>query len=357
MKLFNCQNCGQLLYFENIRCEKCGYRLGYMPSAMKLSALEENGDTLRALADPTTQVRFCENAGQDACNWLIDSESALPFCEACRHNRTIPDLSDATNKLRWQKIEAAKHHLFYSLLRLGLNMKDRTEDPEHGLAFDFLADPPQAPKVMTGHDNGLITIALAEADDAERERRRTEFKEPYRSLLGHFRHEVGHYAWDILIRDAGRLDECRSMFGDDTLDYGEALQTYYDNGAPADWQDHFVSAYASSHPWEDWAETWAHYLHIVDTLEMAWSFGLRVRPRAAHDETLIAAADFDPYICRSMDTIIDAWLPLTFAMNSLNRAMGHADLYPFVLSPAVIGKLSFMHDVVGSGRFSRQTTE
>ncbi|HET6606361.1 MAG TPA: putative zinc-binding peptidase [Rhodopila sp.] len=350
MRLFTCQHCGQLLYFENVRCEKCGYRLGYLPSAMALTALDELGDSFRPLADPAAQVRFCENAGHDACNWLIDAKSSRRFCEACRHNHIIPDLSDPANKLRWQKIEAAKHHLFYSLLRLGLNIKDRRQDPEHGLAFDFLADPPQAPKVMTGHDNGLITIALAEADDAERERRRTEFHEPYRSLLGHFRHEIGHYAWDLLIRNAGRLDACRAVFGDDTRDYSEALQTYYHQGAPVDWQDQFISPYASSHPWEDWAETWAHYLHIVDTLEMAWSFGLRIHPRAGRDETLIAVVDVDPYVCKSMQTIIDCWLPLIFAMNSLNRAMGHADLYPFVLSPAVIGKLSFIHETVNMGR-------
>ncbi|HVY17722.1 MAG TPA: putative zinc-binding metallopeptidase, partial [Rhodopila sp.] len=276
------------------------------------------------------------------------------------------DLSDPVNMVRWRKIEAAKRYLFYALLRLHVPVRDRTQDPEHGLAFDFLADPPTptpeeipdgtpgasneapdgVPKVMTGHDNGLITIALIEADDAERERRRTELHEPYRSLLGHFRHEVGHYAWDLLIRDGGRLDACRTVFGDDSQDYGEALQRHYRNGAQPDWQDHFVSAYASSHPWEDWAETWAHYLHIVDTLEMAYAFGLRVRPRGVRDDSLKAAVDFDPYANVPMETIIDAWLPLTFAMNSLNRSMGQSDLYPFVLSPEVITKLAFVHRTV-----------
>ena len=118
---------------------------------------------------------------------------------------------------------------------------------------------------MTGHDNGLVTIALAEADDAYREQSRVAMHEPYRTLLGHFRHETGHYFWDRLVRDRGRLEACRAMFGDDRQDYGQALQAYYDNGAPADWQSRFVSMYATSHPWEDFAETWAHYLHIVDT--------------------------------------------------------------------------------------------
>jgi hypothetical protein len=245
-------------------------------------------------------------------------------------------------------LEVAKHRLFYSLLRLRLPLQTRTDDPEHGLTFDFLADgaDPTGPKVLTGHDNGVITIAAEEADDAERERRRTQVREPYRSLLGHFRHEVGHHFWDVLIRDSGRLDACRAVFEDDSQDYGAALQTHYQNGAPANWQGTHVSAYATVHPWEDWAETWAHYLHIVDTLEMASAFGIRVQPRITSDETLAAEIDLDPYRAASMKDIIDAWLPLTFAMNSLNRSMRNPDLYPFLLSPAVVAKLEFVHDVV-----------
>lgn len=324
MKLFRCQNCEQLLYFENTRCERCSHRLGYLPWRATLSALDPADDRWQTLAKPKTSVRFCENAEHGVCNWLVDPNDLNPLCEACRFNRTIPDLTDEQNLARWQRIEAAKHWLFYGLLRLQLPLKSRIEDPEGGLAFDFLADDtgPTAPKVLTGHDNGLITISLEEADDAERERRRTQMGEPYRSLLGHFRHEIGHYYWDVLICDGGRLDECRAIFGDNSQDYNMALQAYYQNGAPADWQDRFVSAYATSHPWEDWAETWAHYLHIIDTLEMANAFGIRIRPRVTRDETLSAELDQDPYRIENMNDIIDAWLPLTFAVNSLNRAMG-----------------------------------
>ena len=349
MRLFKCQNCGQVLYFENTHCESCGRQLGYLPQAMTLSAVESDGDLLRALADPDRRMLLCLNAGSQACNWLVEADGVTALCAACRHNRTIPDLTVPLNLERWQKLERAKHHLFYSLMRLQLPLANRIDNPEHGLAFDFLADSPNptGPKVMTGHDNGLITIALVEADDAERERRRTQMHEPYRSLLGHFRHEVGHYFWDVLVRDGGRLDACRAVFGDDSQDYNAALQTHYQNGAPADWQEHYVSQYASTHAWEDWAETWAHYLHIVDTLEMASAFGIRVKPRLVHDESLITDINLDPYRAEAdMREIIDAWLPLTFAMNSLNRAMGSPDLYPFVLSPAVVSKLGFVHDVV-----------
>jgi hypothetical protein len=349
MKLFKCQSCGQVLYFENTRCESCGHQLGYLPRTMTVSALEPDGDLFRPMAAPHHPVRLCDNAGHAACNWLVEADGGSTLCMACRHNHVIPDLSVPLNLERWKRLELAKHHLFYSLQRLRLPLANRSDNPEGGLAFDFLADSPgtTGPKVMTGHDNGLITIALVEADDAERERRRTLMHEPYRSLLGHFRHEVGHYFWDVLVRDGGRLDECRAVFGDDTLDYESALQTHYTNGPLADWQEHFVSQYASTHPWEDWAETWAHYLHIVDTLEMASAFGITVKPRLTRDATLSAAIDLDPYDAEAdMESIIGAWLPLTFAMNSLNRAMGNPDLYPFVLSPTVVTKLGFVHAVV-----------
>ncbi|HEY0418666.1 MAG TPA: putative zinc-binding peptidase [Acetobacteraceae bacterium] len=349
MKLFRCQHCDQVLYFENVRCEKCGHRLGYRPEAFLLSALEPEGEgAWRALGVPGQSYRFCANAAYDVCNWLIPAGSPDAYCVACRHNRTVPDLSVPENLPPWRRIEAAKHRLFYTLLRLRLPLTTRWQDAEHGLAFDFLADPPSdsAPKVMTGHDNGLITIALAEADDASREQRRVEMGEPYRTLLGHFRHEVGHHYWDILVRDGGRLEQCRAVFGDDRQDYGAALQAHYAGGAPLDWQEHFISAYASAHPWEDFAETWAHYLHMVDTLEMATAFGLRVRPRVDKDRELAAEMDIDPYQARGVRQLVDAWLPLTFAMNSLNQCMGEAELYPFILSPAVIHKLGFIHDLL-----------
>ena len=345
MKLFSCQGCGQLLYFENIRCENCGRFLGYLTDINEISALDANPDgSWKVLAAPHKVYKFCRNYDAGMCNWMVAADDETGFCLACRHNRTVPDLSVAGNDLLWRKIETAKHRLFYSLLRLHLPLETRAEDPEHGLAFDFLADPPQThtAEVMTGHDNGLITLALKEADDVTREKVRTEMGEPYRTLLGHFRHEIGHYFWDRLVAsDADALARFRVLFGDDRQDYGEALKTYYEEGAAAPWQDNFISLYASSHPWEDFAETWAHYLHIVDTLETAAAFGLKVKPRRANG-VLAAAIDFDPYKAE-MDRVIDTWLPVEFATNNLNRSMGLSDLYPFLLSPRVIEKLTFVH--------------
>ena len=350
MKLFECQNCGQLLYFENTRCESCGMRLGYLPTRETVTALKETRDPARwrAMAEPRAQYRFCANAEHDACNWLIRADNPNLFCEACQHNRTIPDLSIADNLMHWRKIELAKHRLFYTLLKLRLPHRTKQEDPEDGLAFDFLSADAPSPHggnepVLTGHAYGVITINLAEADDSQRERQRSQMGEPYRTLLGHFRHEIAHYYWDRLIANTRFIDEFRSVFGDERTDYGAALQNHYNNGPPPDWPERFVTSYASAHPWEDFAETWAHYFHMVDTLETARAHGLSVRPKVSQGASMAITIDFDPHNA-DMARIIEAWLPLTFAVNSINRSMGLADLYPFVLGPAVIVKLSFIHD-------------
>lgn len=346
MKLFSCQDCGQVLFFENVRCEHCGHVLGYLPDNMTISALEPlAGEAWKALAAPQKAYKFCRNYAHSVCNWMVPAEDMAGFCAACRHNHVIPDLSAPGNGQLWARIEAAKRRLFYTLMRLHLPLENRLDNPEHGLAFDFLADEarPHAQGVMTGHDNGLITLALREADDAVREKVRGEMSEPYRTLLGHFRHESGHYFWDRLVGDdENRLAEFRALFGDEREDYAASLQRHYREGAPAFWQNEFVSVYATTHPWEDFAETWAHYLHIVDTLETARAFGIKVKPRISSGE-LSAAVDFDSHNAASMAQLIDAWLPIAFAVNSLNRSMGQPDLYPFVLAPRTIEKLALVH--------------
>lgn len=374
MRLFRCQACGQTVYFENTRCERCGSRLGYLPEIGLISALEpalhpglvavldeagllelsglqpESDDAWLARLVPGRLYRACANAAYEACNWSVPADSGEAYCTACRHNRWIADLSVERNLVRWRRIEHAKHRLFYSLLKLKLPLPTRAEHPE-GLAFDFLDDPPDpdAPRVITGHGGGLITIALREADDVEREKIRKSLGEPYRTLLGHFRHETGHYVWDKLVRNGGRVETFRVVFGDERANYAEALAAYYARGAPLDWRGRFVSAYATMHPWEDFAETWAHYLHIVDTLETAAAHGVEVHPRDG-GASFRTALDFDPYHNGAFDPLIHNWVPLALAANSLNRSMGQPDLYPFILTAAVIDKLRFMHDLVHAPR-------
>jgi hypothetical protein len=344
MKLFACSHCCNPVYFDNRACESCGYRLGYRPLAGAMAALAPGAP---AVADGR---RFCANAGADACNWLLESDEPGAFCRACLHNGIIPDLAGSGHLPAWRRIEDAKRRMVYSLLRWGLPIPTREQNARDGLRFEFLADEPDGgAKAMTGHADGVITLALAEADDVERERRRTLMGEPYRTLLGHFRHEIGHFYWNLLIRDGGRLEECRAVFGDDREDYGEALKRHHDQGPPPDWREAHVSSYATMHPWEDFAETWAHCMHIVDTLETASAFGLSLNPAVAGD-VLAAEVAFDPYGTKSFDAILAAWLPIALAMNEINRSMGSPDLYPFVISPPVIAKLAFIHEVIRASR-------
>jgi hypothetical protein len=345
MKLFQCQNCGQPLYFENTRCERCGLALGYLPERETISALKPDGAARNpgqnvwwALADAKT-YRYCANAAYGVCNWLIAAALPDAYCAACRHNRMIPDLSLPENLGKWRALEVAKHRLFYTLFQLRLPVEAQAESPA-GLAFEFLADVARSgSSAMTGHADGVITINLAEADDSERERRRHQMGEPYRTLLGHFRHEIAHYYWDRLIADTPHLDEFRRVFGDERRDYAAALQNYYAQGAPADWSEHFISAYASAHPWEDFAETWAHYFHMIDTLETAHFAGLEISPKLPQSPGAIF--DFHPRDT-SMSRLVEAWLALSFAVTSINRSMGLHDLYPFVLGPLAVAKLTFV---------------
>ncbi|WP_338720854.1 putative zinc-binding peptidase [Devosia sp. XK-2] len=348
MKLFSCSHCGNTVYFDNAICERCGHQLGFLPGPARLVSLVEDGGLWSSPAIAEDAFVFCANAAHGACNWLVPAElDGDIYCLACRHNETIPDISDPANLGRWQTIERAKKRLFYSLIRLDLPLHTRNEDPDHGLAFRFLADNADAPqRVMTGHDNGIITIALAEADDAEREYRRTSMNEPYRTLLGHFRHEIAHHFWDLLVAGRDVLPLFRTLFGDERVDYAEALRIYYARGAPQGWSQTHISAYATAHPWEDFAETFAHYLHIVDTVEMAAAFGIRPRPGTGDQNLAIPSVHFDPYLETDMQRIVDNWVPLASLLNNLNRAMGQADAYPFILTSGVIEKLAFINALV-----------
>jgi hypothetical protein len=355
MKLFTCAACGQVVHFENSRCTRCGHALAYLPDRGILSAVEplaEDAATLTVL-DPTvgdSRYRHCGNRiDHDACNWAVPGTDEHRFCRACRLNDVIPNLSDPAAHDAWLTLERAKRRLVYTLLELGLPVEPRREQPA-GLAFAFKQDLPGQERVLIGHDQGLITINVAEADSPFREKTRIELGETYRTLLGHFRHEIGHYYWERLVAGSPFLEAFRTRFGNERVSYEEALERHYREGAPRDWPSRFVSSYASMHPWEDWAESWAHYLHMVDTLETARSFGIALRPSATGPGgeqaagTLVVRVrrlDFDDF-----EDLVRAWVPLTIAVNSLNRSMGLGDLYPFVLPEPAVDKIRFVHDVI-----------
>ncbi|WP_186131143.1 zinc-binding metallopeptidase family protein [Burkholderia gladioli] len=351
MKTFHCGNCGQLVFFENVRCERCEAPLGYLPEVGEVGAFEIDASSgqWRSLHPSVAGqlYRPCHNYSvENVCNWMVPADSPASYCESCALTETIPDLSNPDNRPLWYRTEAAKRRLVYTLTMLGLPVESRLLAPERGMSFAFKAATESEP-VMTGHANGLITLNLAEADDAERERVRAVMHEPYRTLVGHFRHEIGHYYFDRLIVGSGWQEAFRERFGDERADYQAALDAHYQNGAPAGWEDSYISEYASMHPWEDWAETWAHYLHMVDTLDTANACGLVLGP---DDDSLPHLDDQTSVDEASFGNLMRRWFPLTYALNSLNRSMGVADAYPFALSPAVVAKLRFVHRVISATR-------
>ena len=339
MKRFFC-DCGQELYFSNTHCEKCGCDVGFDPHARQLYCGVREGGVFTVKSPQAAGQRFkvCEHHQEPVqCNWLLPLGDAHDQCLSCRTTQVIPDLSRKKNPLRWRRLEQAKRYLFYTLMKLSLDVSGRAVYPQDGLAFQFLEDQRTNPNVsiehvLTGHNQGLITLNAAEADEGFLHAMKEMMNEPYRTLLGHFRHEVGHYYWMRLLHGE-TLDEFRRVFGDERYDYQQALTNYYQYGAARNWQVSFISAYASCHPFEDWAETWAHYLHITDTLETAYAYGVSdYQPREN---------DFDLWIAE--------WSKVAQVMNALNRSMGLADAYPFVLSPLVVNKLRFIDRLIEQG--------
>jgi hypothetical protein len=289
--------------------------------------------------DCSTPVSYCANAAHSACNWLTAASQTAPFCKACALNELIPNLVEPGNLEAWREFELAKKRLVYSLLRFGLPL-DAAHLGKGRLTFNFVRD------AMTGHLDGVITINIMEADAIERERQRQQFDEPYRSLLGHLRHESGHFYWNVLIEDTEYLHEFRSLFGDERADYGAALARHHAEGSPADWQQRFVSAYASAHPWEDWAESWAHYVHMVDAVETANVEGIEPRVAGITFGTSWPFQSYDAYRAGTFDSLRERWIPLTIALNRLNRSFGHNDFYAFAIPAVAYIKIEFIHRVI-----------
>ncbi len=366
MRAFNCDHCGHLVFFDSTCCVHCGSTLAFVPEWLRMAALTPALPTgaaavpaVQALptAAPATELwqtmdaghtgsgrwRLCSNhTTYQACNFAVPADDPQTLCISCRQTRWLPDLSDPANLRRWKVIEDAKRRLFYTLARLHLTRLDGVAAPE----FEFLADQPGQP-VMTGHRSGTIVLNVAEADDDERTRRRMALHEPYRTLIGHLRHESGHFYWDVLVHaQPHALEQFRALFGDERQDYGQALQAHYHVGpaGPYGWEEQHVSAYATAHPWEDWAETWAHYLHMVDLMETAASYRTQLTiPGELGPHTMQ-----DPFTPqgRNFDAMLRAWVPLTLLLNSLNRSLGQDHAYPFALSRGAITKLRFVHDLL-----------
>lgn len=355
MTPFACTHCGRTVYFENTHCESCGSLLGFVPGERRMVSFEPvatvgeaasagwlkreavASDRGAATAPRHDHGMPCGNrTAHQVCNWMLDPGDAGPLCQSCRLTQVIPSLAGAHHLGQWAAIERAKRRLMYTLMGLGLTPRPIGADRlGRGLCFQLLEAQPGGPPVLTGHVEGVITLNIAEADDVHRETTRVAMGEPVRSLLGHLRHEVSHYLQWRHVEDSPAMDRCRRAFGNEHEDYGAALQRHYRQGPPADWPSTHVSPYASAHPREDWAETCAHFLLVVDALETASAWGLRLDGPAPARPAPRAFAD-GPLD----DRVLTQWLPLAQFLNAMNRSLGLPDSYPFLLPMPVLDKMA-----------------
>jgi hypothetical protein len=345
MKTFSCA-CGASLYFDNTWCLNCNSSVGYDPLGDAMVRLDKNAPW-----------KLCQNGTTHrVCNWVIPIRMT-GLCIACQINRTIPDLAVEQNLNLWRKMEKAKRRTVYWLIRKNLPVRSKTAAADTGLAVDFLR-PTATQAVLTGHDHGVLTFNLEEADDSHRESHRNLLGEPYRTLLGHFRHEMAHYYWWLWFDKGGApetwINAVREVFGDDRRDYITALQTHYKSGAPAGWSATHISAYATTHPWEDWAETWAHYCLISDALETAECSRLKIEASGAPWPLKPQDVQLPPPFASESGTdfltTIHRWMTLAPALNEMSLSLGHADMYPFSPTPAVVKKLHLIHAMLASRR-------
>lgn len=351
---FTC-HCGNTLYFENSLCLACGRKLGFLPDVGVVSALEPiEGVRYRALANDK-EYKTCRNYHKhEVCNWMASADEPGDLCQSCKLTEVIPNLAEPNNIKLWYRVESAKRRLLYTLKKLRLPIEGRDVDQQAGLSFRFMANDASTSefndefspgeRIMTGHSTGTITINLAEADPSAREEIREKMNERYRTLLGHFRHESGHYYWDKLIKETDWIEQYREAFGDETQNYQAALDTYYKNGPPPDWSKTWISAYASAHPWEDFAETWAHYLHMIDTLETAHHYSITVHGQMSAGTP--ASTQYSSGYFINLSELMEDWGKLTAALNAMSRSMGLPDTYPFVLTDRVKAKLEMIHRLV-----------
>jgi hypothetical protein len=340
MRPFPCSVCGQLLFFDNSTCLRCGSVVGYLPDDRDLVAVRLVAEGLERADGTPGLYRYCANRLIARCNWLLRSDDAATLCASCRLTSVRPNDNETEAIAAFANAEAAKRRLLYQLTVLGLPIIDRSVDEVRGVAFELLSS--RGREVITGHDSGVITLDLSESDDVHREFVRQQLGEPYRTVLGHLRHEIGHYYWQILVVEGGRLDAFRSLFGDERRSYEESRQQYYSQATEAGWPSTHVSEYATMHPWEDWAETFAHYLHIDAGLATAAAVGLDVGEPARSAGTAVWSTPEHVTI----GPMVQKWLGLTMALNAMARSIGQSDLYPFVLSSKVVEKLDFVHSTV-----------
>ncbi len=351
MRLHHCSHCGQQVYFENTICTACGNALGLLTDSLEMRAFgPQYADGSWPQLHPklgyeATRWRPCERRiTADLCNWMVPAGSNSLRCRSCQLTDPASSDSPAASAQRG-KAELEKRRLLYSLFGLGLPLRPKTHaDDLHGLAFRWLS-PGDDQTALTAHANGLVSLNLQEVDDVHRESARVQFGESQRTVLGHLRHEVSHHLYQRFVSGTRFMEPFRLHFGDERQDYASTLARYYANGPISNWRDWTISAYAGSHPWEDWAETCAHYLLILDAVDTAAAWGLHLRPNL-HGPGPACAPQMPTAGRTAQALLFDDWMPVARFLNAMSRSIGIGDSYPYSVPQPLLGKLRFVQEVI-----------
>jgi hypothetical protein len=338
MRSIACPACSSAVFIESLNCMVCDAEIGFHPPSQSFVVIENGSDTI----DGTVWMA-CSNRSW-RCNWLASTDEPSAQCFSCRLTRRRPDNDDTIALEKLADTGVDKRRLLMQLMDLGLPITPFWEK-DGGLAFDLLSSL-SGERVSIGHANGVITIDLAETLDARREALRVRLGEAYRTMLGHFRHEIGHYYQGVLLDTDDLWAECRELFGDERASYADAIARHYRTGAPENWSESFISEYATMHPWEDFAECFAHYLHITGTLATAASAGVLLQADKVDGHIDSDVEPSHSYLTESVDEMLEDWHWLSLLFNRVNRTMGMRDLYPFHIVEPVVAKLAFVHRIV-----------
>lgn len=339
MRIFHCDGCGAVVAFDAMRCPACGETLGYVTDELAMRALVPTDDPVSfGIADDDRRFWQCLNTAW-GCNWLLPAGSDTPWCRSCSLTRGRPDEQRTVAMSAWMSAEAAKRRVIHQLDELALPVEPRSPDLPDGLAFDLVYLPGEGG--ITGHLDGIVTLDLAETDEGHRSQVRRDLDETFRTVIGHLRHEIGHHYWARLVGQSDDLEQFRRLFGDERDDYGDAIEQHYATAGGGWDSDRFVTAYAASHPLEDWAETFAHYLHIIDVAGTAIAHDL---VPAGSTEILVD----EPFRTLAFPEVLAAWRPINAALSAIAESLGAPPLYPFDPHGAVVDKLAFVHQQVAA---------
>lgn len=348
MKIFECPNCLNPLSFESTQCARCGHAVGYLKQYSELKLLVP-GEDGKIHTEEGRTFQYCQHYQYGVCNWLVPTDSAHSLCDVCRLDQNFPEINSEDQRAIWKEMEQAKHRIIYSLNRLNLPVVSKIDAPDHGLSFEFLTEEYPSSPARNGYSNGLITINLSRADARSTGSLHHRIEEHHGSIMSFLRHETGQYYWEqLVLSNRAILQTFRDLFGDEIPDYTEALNQHHQLGPPDNWQKNYSSKYATFHARADWAETWSHYLYLMDLLESAYVLGLSIRPNLQSASSMSMYASFDPYKETEFEKILDAIIPLNFAVSHLNQNTEQPNLFSFSIPEPVIRKLRFVHQLLHS---------